>query len=69
MPAMITTCPGCGRKGIMSKATGVCVHCSKGATKPKIEPAPPERVREPVASHGGRGARTSVPKVVRGRRV
>ena len=35
MPSMITKCPGCGRNGIMSKATGKCFHCNKGSSKPK----------------------------------
>lgn len=36
MGSMITKCPGCGRNGIMSKATGKCFHCNKaaGLTKP-----------------------------------
>lgn len=31
MPSMISKCPGCGRNGIMSKATGKCFHCNKAA--------------------------------------
>ncbi len=31
MASMITVCPGCSRKGIMSKATGKCFHCNKAA--------------------------------------
>lgn len=54
MSSMITTCPGCGRKGIMSKKTGTCVHCSKGsAAKPKVEivAVPPVTVTSAPMQH------------------
>lgn len=58
MPAMIETCPGCGKRGIMKKSTKKCVRCSNGAApKVTISAIPPVTVT-PVPTHAPAPART-----------
>lgn len=51
MAGMIQTC-ACGRKGILLKKTGKCIHCSKGSVARNPKPAPtrnPPRTLPPKA--------------------
>jgi hypothetical protein len=62
---MIVVCPGCHKKSILKKSTGLCPRCSKGSTPAIVTPI--VTTAPSVHHQPKRRKKSKVPLIVGGR--